>query len=111
MERGCFIAEKVHKSTYPNIQKIVVFMKKNSVVEKKISDDRQKKCVEQKGSSSFVEKTSLCDSRDKAAKCNCRLLGELQALTPERCWKEISRALMEDHPHVFIDVLRQCQRS
>lgn len=34
--------------------------------------------------------------------------GELQALTPERCWKEISRALMEDHPHVFIDVLRQC---
>ncbi|HCS06248.1 MAG TPA: multifunctional CCA addition/repair protein [Pseudomonas sp.] len=34
--------------------------------------------------------------------------GELQALTPERCWKEISRALMEDYPHVFIDVLRQC---
>ena len=34
--------------------------------------------------------------------------GELQALTPERCWKEISRALMEDHPQVFIEVLRSC---
>ena len=34
--------------------------------------------------------------------------GELQALTPERCWKEISRALMEDQPQVFIEVLRSC---
>ena len=34
--------------------------------------------------------------------------GELQALTPERCWKEISRALMEDQPQVFIEVLRRC---
>ena len=34
--------------------------------------------------------------------------GELQALTPERNWKEISRALMEDHPQVFIQVLRGC---
>lgn len=34
--------------------------------------------------------------------------GELHALTPERCWKEISRALMEDHPQVFIQVLRAC---
>ena len=34
--------------------------------------------------------------------------GELQALTPERSWKEISRALMEDHPQVFIQVLRDC---
>lgn len=34
--------------------------------------------------------------------------GELQALTAERSWKEISRALMEDHPHVFIEVLRDC---
>jgi len=34
--------------------------------------------------------------------------GELQALTPERSWKEISRALMEDQPQVFIEVLRDC---
>ena len=34
--------------------------------------------------------------------------GELQALTPERCWKEMSRALMEDCPQVFIEVLRNC---
>ncbi len=34
--------------------------------------------------------------------------GELQALTAERSWKEIARALMEDHPHVFVQVLRDC---
>ena len=34
--------------------------------------------------------------------------GELQALTAERSWKEISRALMEDHPQVLIQVLRDC---
>lgn len=34
--------------------------------------------------------------------------GELLALTPERSWKEISRALMEEQPHVFIQVLRDC---
>ncbi|WP_312453038.1 multifunctional CCA addition/repair protein [Stutzerimonas nitrititolerans] len=34
--------------------------------------------------------------------------GELQALTPERSWKEISRALMEPHPEVFVQVLREC---
>ena len=33
---------------------------------------------------------------------------ELQALTPERSWKEISRALMENQPQVFIQVLRDC---
>ncbi|MBN6713916.1 multifunctional CCA addition/repair protein [Pseudomonas capsici] len=34
--------------------------------------------------------------------------GELKALTPERSWKEISRALMEDQPQVFIQVLHNC---
>ena len=34
--------------------------------------------------------------------------GELEALTPERSWKEISRALMEASPQVFISVLRDC---
>ncbi|WP_166366014.1 multifunctional CCA addition/repair protein [Pseudomonas akapageensis] len=34
--------------------------------------------------------------------------GELQALTPERSWKEIARALMEDQPQVFVQVLRDC---
>ncbi|KTC43158.1 MAG: multifunctional CCA addition/repair protein [Pseudomonas sp.] len=34
--------------------------------------------------------------------------GELQALTAERSWKEISRALMEEQPQVFIQVLRDC---
>lgn len=34
--------------------------------------------------------------------------GELSALTPERSWKEISRALMEARPDVFIQVLRDC---
>lgn len=34
--------------------------------------------------------------------------GELQALTAERSWKEIERALMEDQPQVFIQVMRDC---
>lgn len=34
--------------------------------------------------------------------------GELEVLTPERSWKEISRALMEKQPQVFIQVLRDC---
>jgi tRNA nucleotidyltransferase (CCA-adding enzyme) len=34
--------------------------------------------------------------------------GELSALTPERSWKEISRALMENRPDVFIEVLHNC---
>ncbi|WP_417779306.1 multifunctional CCA addition/repair protein [Stutzerimonas xanthomarina] len=34
--------------------------------------------------------------------------GELQALTAERSWKEISRALMEPRPDVFVQVLREC---
>ena len=34
--------------------------------------------------------------------------GELQALTAERSWKEIARALMEPCPDVFIRVLRGC---
>lgn len=34
--------------------------------------------------------------------------GELDALTPERSWKEISRALMEPRPDVFIQALREC---
>ena len=34
--------------------------------------------------------------------------GELKALTPERSWKEISRALMESQPQVFIRVLYDC---
>ncbi|HHX35621.1 MAG TPA: multifunctional CCA addition/repair protein, partial [Gammaproteobacteria bacterium] len=34
--------------------------------------------------------------------------GELQHLTPERIWQEFARALMEDNPEVFIQVLRDC---
>ena len=34
--------------------------------------------------------------------------GELQALTAERSWKEISRALMESRPDEFIRVLHNC---
>lgn len=34
--------------------------------------------------------------------------GELQALTAERSWKEIERALMEAQPQVFFKVLRAC---
>ncbi|WP_455921990.1 multifunctional CCA tRNA nucleotidyl transferase/2'3'-cyclic phosphodiesterase/2'nucleotidase/phosphatase [Pseudomonas putida] len=34
--------------------------------------------------------------------------GELEALTPERSWKEISRALMESQPQVFVQVLHDC---
>jgi tRNA nucleotidyltransferase (CCA-adding enzyme) len=34
--------------------------------------------------------------------------GELSALTPERSWKEISRALLEPRPDIFIHVLRDC---
>lgn len=34
--------------------------------------------------------------------------GEMQALTAERSWKEISRALMEPRPDVFFQVLRDC---
>ena len=35
--------------------------------------------------------------------------GELQTLTPERVWKETSRALMEADADVYFEVLRQCQ--
>lgn len=34
--------------------------------------------------------------------------GELGALTAERCWKEISRALMEPRPDLFIKTLHDC---
>jgi len=34
--------------------------------------------------------------------------GELTTLIAERVWKEMSRALGEPHPDVFIDVLREC---
>ncbi|MCY1394971.1 Multifunctional CCA protein [compost metagenome] len=34
--------------------------------------------------------------------------GELEALTAERSWKEIARALMEPRPDVFFQVLRDC---
>ena len=34
--------------------------------------------------------------------------GELQHLTAERIWQEFARALMEDNPEVFIQVLRDC---
>ncbi|AWL29414.1 multifunctional CCA addition/repair protein [Acinetobacter defluvii] len=34
--------------------------------------------------------------------------GELEALTPERVWKETSRALLESHADVYFEVLREC---
>jgi len=34
--------------------------------------------------------------------------GELDALTPERIWKETSRALLEDHADVYFQTLRDC---
>lgn len=34
--------------------------------------------------------------------------GEVDHLVPERVWKELSRALLERHPHVFVEVLREC---
>lgn len=34
--------------------------------------------------------------------------GELEHLTPERVWKEVSRALMEPTPSVFFRTLEQC---
>ena len=34
--------------------------------------------------------------------------GELEALTPERVWKETARALMEDHADEYFEVLRAC---
>ena len=34
--------------------------------------------------------------------------GELNALTPERVWKETSRALMEAHADVYFETLRTC---
>ena len=34
--------------------------------------------------------------------------GELNALTPERVWKETSRALMEAHADVYFETLRAC---
>ncbi|MFV5490041.1 multifunctional CCA addition/repair protein [Acinetobacter sp. ASP199] len=33
---------------------------------------------------------------------------ELNALTPERVWKETSRALMESHADIYFEVLRSC---
>jgi tRNA nucleotidyltransferase (CCA-adding enzyme) len=34
--------------------------------------------------------------------------GELNALTPERVWKETSRALLEDHADVYFQILKDC---
>ncbi len=34
--------------------------------------------------------------------------GVLNELTPERVWKELSRALMEDHARLFFDTLLEC---
>jgi len=34
--------------------------------------------------------------------------GELDALTPERIWKELEKALMERNPQVFFEVLKDC---
>ena len=34
--------------------------------------------------------------------------GEVEHLVPERTWKEVSRALLEPRPDVFIEVLRAC---
>jgi tRNA nucleotidyltransferase (CCA-adding enzyme) len=34
--------------------------------------------------------------------------GELSALTPERVWKETSRALMEDYADVYFQILKDC---
>jgi tRNA nucleotidyltransferase (CCA-adding enzyme) len=34
--------------------------------------------------------------------------GEVQALQPERVWREMERALGEPHPEVFFDVLQDC---
>jgi tRNA nucleotidyltransferase (CCA-adding enzyme) len=34
--------------------------------------------------------------------------GVLNELTAERVWKELSRALMEDHPRLFFDTLYEC---
>jgi len=34
--------------------------------------------------------------------------GELECLSAERLWKEVSRALMESRPDVFIRLLREC---
>lgn len=34
--------------------------------------------------------------------------GELDALTPERVWKETSRALLEDHADIYFKTLRDC---
>ena len=34
--------------------------------------------------------------------------GVLNELTPERVWKEMSRALMETHPRLFFDTLLEC---
>lgn len=34
--------------------------------------------------------------------------GELQALTPERVWKETEQALSEDAPDIYISVLHEC---
>ena len=34
--------------------------------------------------------------------------GEVEHLVPERVWKEVSRALTEPRPDVFIQVLREC---
>ncbi|MEI6859593.1 MAG: multifunctional CCA addition/repair protein [Shewanella sp.] len=34
--------------------------------------------------------------------------GELEALTAERVFQELNKALSTDNPHIFIDVLQQC---
>ncbi|MFI8609714.1 multifunctional CCA addition/repair protein [Pseudomonas sp. AOB-7] len=43
-----------------------------------------------------------------ALMCQLAESGELAHLTAERSWKEISRALLEPRPDVFVQVLRDC---
>lgn len=45
----------------------------------------------------------------KALMTQLSLSGELNHLTAERVWKEFSRALLENEPAVFINVLHNCQ--
>lgn len=47
-------------------------------------------------------------SIEKDSKALCQHMvrdGQLNHLTPERVWKEMSRALMEDHPELFFEFL------
>lgn len=56
----------------------------------------------------YSELNFTVHDRTNALMCEMVRAGDLDQLTPERVWKEVSRALESPKPSVFFHVLREC---